>query len=165
MSNKINLMIQIQGDQYFPAVKHKADFAFVGQLAINAPKPVENTHEQGETLGDIIEVIAEDNKQLSQSYEQWRKTILSMVVAGELTREQLMELYIKFLPVKSNNTVSLSAIEQSQRKSVIAGVPQGREQQTIELLANALSAWITTKQVEPDSLFDQIENQSTLALR
>ncbi|MCW8470375.1 hypothetical protein OQJ19_06850 [Fluoribacter gormanii] len=164
MSNKINLVIQVQGDQYFPAVKHKADFAYVGQLAINAPKPVENTKEQGETLSDIMALIAEDNKQLLQSYEQWRKTILSMVVAGELTREQLMGLYITFLPAQANNTVA-AALEQSNRKPVIAGVPQEREQQTIELLANALSSWISTKQVEPDSLFDQIENQSTVTLR
>ncbi len=164
MSNKINLVIQVQGDQYFPAVKHKADFAYVGQLAINAPKPIENTKEQGETLSDIMTLIAEDNKQLLQSYEQWRKTILSMVVAGELTLEQLMGLYITFLPAQTNNTISF-ALEQSNRKPVIAGIPQEREQQTIELLVNALASWISTKQVEPDSLFDQIENQSTVTLR
>ncbi|QMT58701.1 hypothetical protein [Legionella sp. PC997] len=163
-SNKINLVIQVQGDQHFPAVKHKADFAYVGQLAINAPKPIEHTKEQGETLSDIIGLIAEDNKQLLQSYEQWRKTILSMVVAGELNRKQLVRLYITFLPAQMNNTIS-SALEHANRKPVIAGIPQEREQQMIELLANALSSWISTKQVEPDSLFDQIENQSAISLR
>lgn len=167
MSNKINLVIQVQGDgQYFPAVKDKAGFAYVGQLAITAPKPIENTKEQGETLSDIIGLIAEDNKQLLQSYEQWRKTILSMVVAGELTSEQLMGLYITFLPTQSNgSTISPSALEQSKGKPDIAGAPQEREQQTIELLASALSGWISTNQVEPDSLFDQIESQSTIGLK
>ncbi|KTC91540.1 hypothetical protein OQJ18_12135 [Fluoribacter dumoffii] len=165
MSNKINLVIQVQGENYFPAVKQKADFAYVGQLAINAPKPVENTKEQRESLSDIINLIAEDNKQLLQSYEQWRKTILSMVVAGELSREQLMDLYITFYPVQSNATVSLSTLEQAKGNSVIADVPQEREQQTIELLANALAGWISTKQIEPDTLFDQIERQSTISLR
>ncbi|KTD53506.1 hypothetical protein Lsan_3916 [Legionella santicrucis] len=163
--SKLNLMIQIQGDQYFPAVKHKTEFAYVGQLAINAPKPVEDIHEQGGTLAEIMHLIAQDNKELLQSYDQWRKTILSMVLAGELTYEQLMNLYITFLPAQSNGALSLSVLDQSVRAPVIASVPAEKEQHTKELLASALASWISTKQVEPDSLFDQIENQSTAVLR
>lgn len=164
--SKINLLIQVQGDQYFPAVKYPADFKYVGQIAISSPTPVESTKEQGETLSDIMTLIEEDNKQLLQSYEQWRKTILSMVVAGELTSGQLIDLYITFLPIESNSSiVSPSALEQTNGKPVIAGVPKTREQQTVELLASALSSWISTNQVEPDTLFDQLENQSTPRLR
>ncbi|KTD58201.1 hypothetical protein Lsai_0808 [Legionella sainthelensi] len=163
--SKLNLMIQIQGEQYFPAVKHKTEFAYVGQLAINGPKPAEDTHEQDETLADIMHLIAQDNKELLQSYDQWRKTILSMVLAGELTYNQLMSLYITFLPAQSTNALSLSTLDQAVRTPVIADIPAEKEQHTKELLASALASWISTKQVEPDSLFDQIENQSTAALR
>ncbi|MGL5741599.1 MAG: hypothetical protein ACRCXC_03115 [Legionella sp.] len=167
MSVKLNLVIHVQGGRYFPAVKqnHKADYAYVGRLAINAPQPVEMTKEEGETLSHILNVIAEDNNQLLASYGQWRKTIMSMVDAGELTREQLVQLYITFLPEQSHDTVSLSALEQSKGNPVIATAPKKREQQMIELLAGALSEWISKNQVEPDGLFDQAEGQATLALR
>lgn len=120
--SKLNLMIQIQG-AVFPAVKHKTEFAYVGQLAINGPKPAEDTHEQDETLADIMHLIAQDNKELLQSYDQWRKTILSMVLAGELTYNQLMGLYITFLPAQSTNALSLSTLDQAVRTPVIADIP------------------------------------------
>lgn len=157
---KPSLILQVQGDQYFPCVKHKVDFAYVGQLAISAPKPVEKDDiAQEETLADIVNLIAEDNKRLLQSYDQWRQTISTMVAANELNCEQLMELYISFLPLNSASSLSLSALEQSERKPVIAGFPVAQEKQTIDLLTSALASWISTKQVEPDRLFDQLESQ------
>ncbi|WP_058498709.1 hypothetical protein [Legionella gratiana] len=163
-SAKLDLLIQVQDDKYFPAVKHKEDFAYVGQLAVNVPKPVEDISEQEGTLEDVFKLIAQDNKELLQSYEQWRKTILSMVFADELTCEQLISLYITFLPVQSSST-SLSSTLDRLRAPVIANIPVEQEQHTKELLANAIAGWISTKQIEPDILFAQIENQSVAALR
>ncbi|MCW8399068.1 hypothetical protein OQJ26_09720 [Legionella sp. PATHC038] len=171
--HKMNLVIQVQGEgqqeRYFPAVKqgHEKDFAYVGQLAINPPEPVENTKEQGETLHDIIHLIEEDNKQLLHSYDTYRTAIFSTARDEELTPEllhkRLRELYIKHLP-QTNNTVSVAALEQSIRKPVIADAPEKGEQQAIKLLVNALSDWITTKQVDPDTIFDELEKRSTVGL-
>lgn len=160
---KLSLLIQVQHEKYFPAVKHKEDFAFVGQLAINPPKPVEDINEQKETLAEVIHQITRDNKELLQSYDQWRKTILSMVLAGELTREQLMSLYITFLPKESANTLSISTLEQSLRAPVIANIPMEQEEHTKDLLVKALADWISTRKVQPDSLFDQLDNQPKAA--
>ncbi|MCE0722124.1 MULTISPECIES: hypothetical protein [Legionella] len=167
MANKLNLMIQIQGDEYFPAVteKNKTSFAYVGQLAIAAPKPVVDSSEQEQTLKGIINMIAEHKKHRAQSHDQWCKTMLKMVDAGELTREQLTALYIKFLPVQLKNAITVSDLTQTRQKSAIVGEPQDQEKYTIDLLADSIAAWIVTGQVEPDDLFDQLENQSTLALR
>ncbi|HHF7366272.1 TPA: hypothetical protein ACPSKY_001377 [Legionella bozemanae] len=167
MANNVHLKIQIQNNKYFPAVTDKERFAYVGQLAIPGPKPVENTNEQGETLGSIINMIAEYKKHRAQSHDQWCNTILSMVAAGELTREQLMTLYIKFLPVQLKNAISVSDLTQTRHNSAIAGEPQEQEKYTIDLLADSIAAWIVTGQVEPDDLFDQLEkeNQSTMSLR
>jgi hypothetical protein len=157
---KPGLILQVQGDQYFPGVKHKLDFAYVGQLAISAPKPVEKDgNAQEGTLADIINLIAEDNRRLLQLYDQWCHNISTAVAANELNCEQLMELYTVFLPMTSVSSLSLSALEQSERKPVIAGFPVGQEKQTIDLLVSALASWISTKQVDPDRLFDQLENQ------
>lgn len=167
MMSKINLVIQVQGEQYFPAVKHKADYAYVGQLAINAPEPVENTKERGETLHDIIHLLEEDKKQLVQSFEQYRKAILSTREDEELTpelfRARLLDLYIKHLS-QSNNTVSVAALAQSNGQPVIAGVPQKEQQATTEMLASALADWITTKQVDADDIFEALEKRSTVTL-
>ncbi|MCW8409142.1 hypothetical protein OQJ13_09175 [Legionella sp. PATHC035] len=171
--HKMNLVIQVQGEgkqeQYFPAVRkgHEKEYAYVRQLAVNPPEPVENTKEQGETLRDIIHLIEEDNKQLLHSYDNYRTAIFSTARDEELTHEQLhkrlRELYIKYLP-QTKNTVSVAALEQSKRKPLIADAPEEGEEQTIKLLANALSDWITTKQVDPDTLFDELEKRATVGL-
>ncbi|KTD72357.1 hypothetical protein [Legionella tucsonensis] len=163
----IKLEIQVQGGKYFPAVKRKEDFTYVGKLALPELTPVENKNEQEQTLSGIINMIAEHKKHRSQSHDQWRKTVLSMVAAGELTREQLMALYIKFLPVQLKNAISVSDLTQTRQNSAIAGEPQKQEKYTIDRLADSIAAWIVTGQVEPDVLFDQLEkeNQSTIALR
>lgn len=159
---RLSLIVQIQGDQYFPGVTNKIDFAYVGQLAIRAPKPDKtDAHAQEGTLADIFKRITDDNKKLLQSYDQWRNTILSMVDADELNVKQLIDLYVAFLPTQSTSSLSLSAIEQSERTPVIAGFPAKQEKQTIDLIISALASWISTKLVEPDKLFDQLEHQSS----
>ncbi|CAM3168451.1 Uncharacterised protein [Legionella steigerwaltii] len=167
MSTKINLELQVQGSQYYPRVTqaHEKSFAHVGQLAIHGPDPVEITKEEGETLREIIHLIQEDNKQLLQAYDQCRKAILNTAVDADLTPEQFLErllnLYMRH-PPQSNSTVSLSALEQSKGKPVIAGVPE--KQQTITSLVNALAYSIATKQVDADIIFDELEARSTASL-
>lgn len=168
---KLHLNIQVQhdsihGDCYFARVKakHKADFAYVGQLAVSAPQPAAHASTAEDTLADIVNLVAEEKKQLLRSYDQWHKTILSMVVAGELTCKQLIDLYITFLPNNSTRSTALLALGLAEREPTIAGAPAAVEQQTINLLASALAHGISTKQIEPDKLFDQLERQSAPAV-
>ena len=167
-SFKFEVVIQVQGDQYFPRVKHKTDFAYVGQLAVNPPKPIDNASEQMGTIADMLELIAADNKRILVSYEQKRKTLLSMVAAGELSKDQLIDLYIEFLPQDmtsiTNRAHFFSDLEQLERKPIVAEFFDGREQQVIHLLADTLAGWISTNQIDADQLFDRIDSKSTLPL-
>jgi hypothetical protein len=167
MANKFDLKIQIQDNKYYPAVTNAEKFAYVGKVAAPPPTPVENTNEQGQTLSSIIKMIAEHKKHRTQSHDQWCNTILRIAAAGELTREQLMALYIKFLPVQLKNAISVTDLTQSRQNSAIAGAPQEQEKYTIDRLADSIAAWIATGQVEPDDVFDQLEkeNQSTMSLK
>jgi len=158
------VVIQVQKDQYYSRVKHKGDFTYVGQLAVSAPKPVEMSSEQTGTLAEIISPIASDNKLLFQSYDKWFKKIVYMADVGELLKKHLVDLYIKFLPTQVNslikNATFFSMLEQLERKVVVEGVPAEAEKQAIELLARSLAGWISTKQIDPETLFDQIENET-----
>jgi hypothetical protein len=152
-----HLMIQVQGDQYFPMVQHKKDFVYVGRLAISPLKP-ENRHEEEGTLADIFSSIDQDNTQLLQAYEQWRKTILSMYQANkEITYTQLRDLFITHYPVEEADSLSLPDLASSKRKPVIANTLTD-EEYLVELFANYLAGWIVTKKA-PDNLFDGIEKQ------
>lgn len=158
---KTQLVIQVQGEHYFPGVKNKADFVYVGQLAINPPEPAENIHDKTGTIADIVALIAADNKRLLQSYVQWRQNLLTMVEGKELTTSKLMDLYIEFLPettgVLADTTAFFSKLTQSEKSPVIVEPIKGSLKQVNELLASSLAGWISTSKVEVDQLFDRAE--------
>ncbi|STY27889.1 Uncharacterised protein [Legionella wadsworthii] len=162
----INLVIQVQDNNYYPRVKNTDPYRYVGKLAVTGPEPVKNTQEDGETLANIIQVINEDNKQRMHAYEQCCKRISSHVIAKELTYEQLREFYTTHLPVHPNGqNISVPTLEQSQEKLVIAGAPQKGRQHTTELLINAIAYWGCTNQVDPDILFDQIGTRPGVSMK
>ena len=155
-ASRFILDLQVQGTHYFPRVKHKADFTYVGQLAITAPVPVEPVSTG--TMEDILDLIARDNDSLVQSFEQYRKALLSMVADGELNKDLLMAHYVRFMPNEtSKETALFSRQAQVQEKQVI-GEPEGGEQQVIDLLVDSLAGWVSTRQVQADELFDALEH-------
>lgn len=152
-ANKTHLAVQVHDGQYFPGVKNKADFAYVGQLAINPPESAEFSVDETGTIADKLNLIEIDSKRYLQSYNQWRQNLLTMVAGNELTTSKLMDLYIEFLPEEKENTNWLTklSIEFSSGSNLT------------ELLANALAALISTNKVEADQLFDRAEARASAA--
>lgn len=157
----LELVIQVQGENYFPGVLNKADFAYVGQLAINPPEPVESINEKIGTIADLVAVIATDNKRLLHSYTQWRQNLLTMVEGKELTTSSLMDFYIEFLPstqgVLADTTEFFAKLTQSVKVPVTAESFSGSNRQVNELLASSLAGWISTSKIKADQLFERIE--------
>ena len=161
---KLELALQVQGEHCFPGVKNKADFAYVGQLAINPPQPVENEAEKAGTIADMVALIAEDNKRLLQSYLQWRKNLLTMIDDNKLTTANLVDSYIKFLPEKNNMGFSLAAffskLTQSTAMPVATDVPVNSNKQMNGLLVGSLASWISMDIIDADHLFEHLEHSA-----
>ncbi|WP_207387339.1 hypothetical protein [Legionella rowbothamii] len=150
------LRLQVQGDKYYPEVKRKADFTFVGQLAIST-KPMLMPNEQEGKMNDIITAISAENRELLHAYEQQRNAFLSMVAAGELSSTQLRDLYISFLPEQEYNAGFITRLEQDAHP-IIATAPVSSEKRMVQLLTNALASWVIVGAVDKEELFDRIEN-------
>lgn len=167
-SSKFDVTLQVQGNQYFPKVKNKTDFAYVGQLAVSSPKPVDVLSNQISDIADILDQIATDNHRLKMSYEQSRKTLLSMISAGELTRENLIALFIEFLPQSNASLTSkaqfFSELEHLERQPVVAEQSGGSEQQETKLLADTLAGWISAGQVDENQFFERAEGKTASVL-
>ncbi|MFJ1268753.1 hypothetical protein ACD661_09325 [Legionella lytica] len=150
------LGLQVQGNKYYPEVKRKADFTFVGQLAIST-KPTGMPNEQEGKMNDIMTAISAENRELLHAYEQQRNAFLSMVAAGELTATQLRELYIRFLPMQEYNASFITRLEQ-ETHPVITATPVSAEKRMVQLLTNALASWMIAGAVDKDQLFEHLEN-------
>jgi len=165
---KFEVMLQVQGDQYFPRVKSKADFAFVGQLATPSVEPAHKHSEKTVVLAGIFEKISEDNSRLLLAFEQNKKRLMSMVDAGELTKEQLLTLYVKFLPKSHEPLISqtefFQQLEHLDRKPIVPEHPENSDKYVAKLLVETLAAWISTKQVDVDRLYDNMESKPSPSL-
>lgn len=163
-SSKSLLTIQVQGEHFFPGVKNKADFAYVGQLAINPPVPVIMSSEQEGTIAEQVELIAADNKRLLQSYTQWRQNLLTMIDGNELTTAALMDLYIEYLPVKpgivENVTEFFSKLTHAEDNPVSVASIKDSGKQMNELLASSVAALISIGEIKEDQLSDRLDTVS-----
>lgn len=162
-SSRFNLVLQVQGEQYFPAVQNEKYFSYVGQLAITATKPAE-LDSPNDTVARMMDQIDEVNKERLATFEQHRRTLGTMIDAGELTHKQLMDLFIKFLP-KNNNSLFGHCqfyydLEKLPAKLISNGEKPTSEKQQTQQLADTLAAWLTAKLVNADSLFEYLETKS-----
>ncbi len=144
------IALQVQGDQYFPRVYHPSDFAYVGQLAVKTIEPATRTTE---TVAKALEIVAANNQHCQTQFMQKSKLFLNMVAAGELTKEQLLDLYVEFLP-KSTAVESIFVRSQPINKPAKSNA----EQQLVEMLCNKLAAGLATNQIDSNTLFGRIES-------
>lgn len=167
-SSRTELILQVLGNQYFPYVKFESDYAYVGQLAVSPLKATESSITQTGSLAGIIEEITEDNNRLRLAFEQNRKRLLSMSDAGELTKKQLIDLYIEFLPQDNNsytnNMEFFYHLEGADRKPLVNVSPKESDAAINRLLVNRLAAWMSTKLIDGDELFDRLEGKPSASL-
>lgn len=157
------LYLQVQGTNYLPGVKNESDFAYVGHLAVKAPKPVEQT--TSGTLAPLIELTATNNSELLRNYLRWRNNLLFKLEDPDdkLTTRDLILLYGVFLPAQhgivTNITKFFARLSEKEKEPVTASKLQPSNYVN-ELLANAFAGWISTGLVDPDELFEHIETPS-----
>jgi hypothetical protein len=157
-SPKIALTLQVQGDILFPKVKDKREYAYVGHLPVKTVPNVSPTP-QSDTLAPLLEHIAMENKQVLTVYEQTRKTLLSMVAANELSKQQLLAGYVSLLPKKSRvyTDAFFSKLQQTNTRPATTLSFRETQQQKVGLLINSLARWVSSNQINEDQLFDSIE--------
>ena len=151
--------LQVQGSSYFPRVKNKADFNYVGQLTSTAPKPVESA--SSVTIASILDSIVQDNQALLRSREHYLKALIGM----ELTAERVLALYIEFLPDDESDREFWALVEGQSVTPVVSSIIIGdAEQQARQSRMKAIAGWLSRGQVNADVLFDAAEERSSAAL-
>lgn len=145
------LELQVQEGAFYPKVKRKADFTYVGQLAVSI-KPAASSDDQEESMADILAAIASDDRQYLDEYEHQRHRILLMLENGELTAEQLVAHFITLWPFQLHNAPFIIKLEHMEHP-VIAKGPINAKQPSIELV-NTLASWIVAGAIKEDQLFE-----------
>lgn len=157
-AGEAQLTLLLQSGLYYPQVRNKADFAYVGQLAINPPKPIISQNE--ETIAAIKQAIALYTKELTYDYEHMYKSLFSMNTAGELPKSKLLDLYITFLPTGPDALrlqQRIAACDAAVNKHSLVDVVENGEQELVKSLTSALAGWLCTGQVSEEQFFERME--------
>lgn len=163
---KFEVTIKLHGKKYFSRVHkdNQADFTYVGHLASSTAKPVELPSDPQDTLESLYQVIAADHSILRELFEQHYNRLIGMVEKGELTKGQLLSLYGAFIPV--NNTLTSSEADFFNQLISEGNTSQGidhemsLEQHLQHGMVSKLSGWMSTNQVDPDKLFDRLDEKT-----
>lgn len=155
---KIELSLQVQGDYYFPKVKYAADYAH----PVKPPLPQTN-HQPTDSIEQQITLVNRDNQRLLGIYKQWRQNLLTMTQASELTIANLIDLYIKFLPLKKESCVS-NPVEFFSKltKECYFPLPLQCLDYRARLLTSALASWISLELIDADLLLEHIKPTTSI---
>ena len=148
------VVLQVQGNRYFPRVKNKNDFAYIGQLAIKAPEPIAPVCD--ESIAEVLEHIASKDAQLWSGYEEYRIILKNALADNKLTERDLINVYVSFLPQESS-AQRFAHIEQMNKKIIVGEAPESLEKQTLALLVNSLARELSMGHIPVDSFFEQLE--------
>ncbi|MFI4962417.1 MAG: hypothetical protein ACHP6H_01020 [Legionellales bacterium] len=164
------LVVQVQGGTYFPEVKDEGAFTPVSQVANGVVAQIESMPEHFGTLAALIRDIEEDNHRLLVSYSQIRKTLMYMIERDELSRNELRDLYIKFLPTRDYfYTSSLDRLlnqEQQDKKPMSFEAPLKTGERVNAQLIDLVSGLISIGHINSDAFFNELEtNHSRSAVK
>ncbi|CEG59049.1 hypothetical protein [Legionella fallonii] len=162
---KLELVLQVQGEQCFPRVKNKTDFAYVGKLAINPPQPVENDSEKNSTIAEILSLINQDNKRLLHSYLQSRQNLLATIDEHKLSNSDIIQVYMEFLPgtYSPHNDSSQFFAKLVDAVTTPAAVEKlgSSSKQINDGLVSSLAGWISMNKIDEEQLFERMEESSS----
>lgn len=145
--------IQVQDKRYFPRVKNKDEFTYVGQLAIAGPQPL--ALGEDENIAKQLKEIAADNDDIWHNYVHNMSILNGLIFDGELTKTKLIDLFIKFLP--PSNSELFARLEAKYGKTKIVDLPGKREDEETTMLAEALAKGLSTGHINTDEFFESLD--------
>lgn len=151
-----NVIIQVQGDNYFPQVHDKTIYLPTFAKVSSSSEPDAIT-----TMEPILKKIEADNQRILHAYQQMRKRLFTMLAAGELSKDYLLDLYIQLLPqtnqLNMNRTEFFAQLEQLDKNPVNPEPALGTEEGFIRQLVDTLSGLMSIDQINANKFFNSSE--------
>ena len=157
----LSMQLQLEGENYKPAVKRKADFMHINPV-VRQIEPTKTNHSH-EKLSEILPQIAADNTRLYNTYKQASTQLMNWVSKGQLDKQSLMDLYIQFLPRDAQidavgSPLFFLALEQAKKdNSIFSSGPINIENDIVKQMVDTLSGWVSIQKIDADALFKAIE--------
>ncbi len=173
------VVIRLLDGHYTPRVMSSERFISLQSLPIRTLKPVVDAMVDDRSLSDIFAIITADNAHKLGVFENIHRRLVAMVVAGELGKKHLLDVYVKGV-APSINLEAVTVVHGSQ--DFLIGVHRGalfasekitsvesHDQALVEELVHALARAISIGEMSENAVFSHIdqlqETQAGHALR
>lgn len=172
MATKPGVSMQLQAGHYIPFLTHAADFSGVKAPSVNVTKPVEPVDTNDRNLPEILALIAEDDQRMLDSFDNTHHRLTAMVNAGELTKADLLAMYIKGMANSDylQGRVKYVGIEHgsqdffekvisaAKRGTDIVSLPHDHDEQIVQELVHGIARATSIGHMNADALLDERED-------
>lgn len=126
-------------------------------LPIVAPKP-QVIDRNEETITKQLELIAEDNHKIWKEYQHQLVVLKNLIADLSLTKKDIIELYIQFLPNKAEPEL-FNYLEKTYGTTKIVNEPGDKDSEYILLLTAALARGLSLRQINANDFFEACDEQ------
>ncbi|WP_064088252.1 OTU domain-containing protein [Legionella feeleii] len=169
------VVMQLQNGHYIPRVSQPARFMNISEQQKNmGPLQPVTQSVQDPPLSEILAKIAAEDQRLLEEFENTVNQLTASVIAGEVTKEELLEIYVKgmaksdylqgrvkYVGLEHGNQRFFEAIESAKPGAKIKAVRLGsdsHDKQVVNELVHAIARAISIGQLDPGVVFAKIEH-------
>ncbi|WP_019215572.1 OTU domain-containing protein [Legionella tunisiensis] len=173
------VVMQLQKGHYIPRVSQPARFMNISEQQSNmGPLQPVTRDIQDPPQSEILAKIAAEDQRLRDEFDQTLNQLTASVVAGEVTKEELLEIYIKgmaksdylqgrikYVGLEHGNQRFFEAIESAKPGAKIKAVKLdsgSHDEQVITELVHAIARAISIGQLNPNMVFAKIEHDEDI---
>ncbi len=172
-SRNAQLVVQLQNGHYIAHVTHGELFMTVKQRPLTNVKVFADDAKHDSSLEDILAVIAEEDKYLLHEFESTHNRLTAMVVAGELSKQDLLVIYIKgmtssdylhgrvkYVGTEHGHQHFFAALLQAQKGTEVVELPTATyEDQVVNELVRGIARAVSIGQMSMVDVFAAIDNK------
>ena len=173
------IIMQLQGNHYIPKVNNEEFFKSINRFHVEPLNSKIAANSNDPELEEVLAKIALSDQKILEEFQSTVKRLTAMVQAGEITKENLIDIYIKslknsdylqgrikYVGIEQGNQHFFEAIE--ARKSGVKPISplpaQSHDESIVKELIHALARGVSIGHVNPDDVYETTK-KSTLNFR
>ncbi len=169
------VIIKLQGSHYIPKVNNEEFFKSINRVTIEPLKPKIVDHSRDPELAEALAKIAVTDQKILEEFQSTVKRLTGMVQAGEMTKENLVDIYIKslnqsdylqgrikYVGIEQGNQHFFEAIEARKGGIHTSSLPTAlnHDESVTKELVHALARGISIGQINPDDVYENTKKSS-----
>lgn len=172
------VVIQLENEHYTPRVLNTSRYQHVKALADRIPMTPQRMKIEDRELSEILVRIKAEDERLLAEFESSKAPLQAAVTAGEITREELIDIYISGIKTSDylqnytgyhytahGSEQFFNAIRDKDRSrtDVMQKEFKNHEQQITDDLVHAIARAISIGQIDSNAVFERLEQKQEKA--